>query len=181
MRGYETMKQFLSGSVPMLLLLMAILSGCGTVQYVSHPRGMIVDHGTAEPIMKPLNAARINGMYCGSVYFGPVQPVRWNKKLAQASLDHSLDMAKSGFLGHKGSDGSSTETRLARTGYSWSAYGENVGQGYKTPDEAVTAWLKSEMHCRNIMNPDFREAGSASAKSKNLRTYWTLVLGAPPQ
>jgi uncharacterized protein YkwD len=154
------------------------LSGCATAQYVpsSTETG---EHASVEHIMKPLNDARTKGRMCGSVYFKPVQPVRWSEKLAQAALNHSLDMAKNGFMSHKGSDGSSTDERLAQIGYHWSAYGENVGEGYRTAGDAMDAWLKSEMHCKNMMDPDFKEAGVASARNKNLRTFWTLVLGAP--
>jgi uncharacterized protein YkwD len=172
------MKKILLRNVPGLIFLAAVLSGCSMIQYVSNPPG-VVDHETAKQILKPLNEARIRGMTCGNVYFGPAEPVRWNEKLARASLDHSLDMAKNGFMSHKGSDGNSADARLATAGYSWSGYGENIGQGYGTAGEAVNAWLKSEKHCRNIMNPDFEEAGAASAKNKNLRTFWTLVLGTP--
>lgn len=180
MKAYDVMKKLFRGSVHGVILLAAVFSGCGTIQYVSSPQG-VVDHDTAEQVLQQLNEARRRGVTCGSVYFGAVPPLRWNEKLAQASLTHSLDMASHGFMGHKGSDGSGTDKRLARTGYSWSAYGENVGQGYRTAGEAVNAWLKSEMHCRTIMNPAFKEAGAASAKNKNLRTYWTLVLGTPGQ
>ncbi|MDQ7786744.1 MAG: CAP domain-containing protein [Thermodesulfovibrionales bacterium] len=173
------MKKLLFTSLFLLIFPSSLICGCSTSQYVS-PASGVVDHVTAEQVMKLLNEARTRGMTCGSVYFSAVQPVRWNEKLARASLDHSLDMAKNGFMGHKGSDGSGTDKRLARAGYAWSAYGENVGQGYKTAGEAVNAWLKSEMHCRNIMNPDYKETGAAFAKSKNLRTFWTLVLGTPP-
>ncbi len=178
MKVHNAIKKIFFASLFLSIFPGSLLCGCGTIQYVSSPSG-VVDHDTAEQVLKPLNEARTKGMTCGSVYFSAVEPVRWNAKLARAALNHSLDMAKKGFMGHKGSDGNSTDERLARAGYAWSAYGENVGQGYRTAGEAVNAWLKSEMHCRNIMAPDFKEAGAASAKNKNLRIFWTLVLGTP--
>jgi uncharacterized protein YkwD len=172
------MKIFFFTRVLAFVSFAVFLSGCGTVQYVSSATETD-EHASVEHIMKPLNDARTKGRMCGSVYFKSAQPVRWNEKLAQAALNHSLDMAKNGFMSHKGSDGSRTDERLAQVEYHWSAYGENVGQGYKTAGEAMDAWLKSEMHCKNIMDPDFKEAGAASARNKNLRAFWTLVLGAP--
>jgi len=172
------MKKILLLHILGLIFLATVLSGCGMIQYKSTPPE-IVDYYTADQILKPINEARMKGMTCGSEYFAPAKPLRWNKKLARASLDHSMDMAKNGFMNHKGSDGSSTDSRLALAGYSWLAYGENIGQGYRNAGEAVNAWLKSDTHCRNIMNPDFEEAGAAAAKNKNLRVYWTLVLGTP--
>ena len=90
-----------------------------------------------------------------------------------------MDMARTGHLSHKGSDNSGPGERLSKAGYTWASYGENVGQGYRTPEDAVKTWLKNGRHCRNIMDPEFTEAGAAWAKNRNLRNFWTLVLGRP--
>ncbi len=135
------------------------------------------DHSLVKEIVGQINKIRSKGTTCGNKYYKPVKPVIWNNKLGQAALQHSLDMAKKGFLSHTGSDGSNPEERLSKVGYRWSSYGENIGQGFRTPDEAVKSWLKSEMHCKKIMNPDFKEAGTAFVKSSNRRSYWTLILG----
>lgn len=154
------------------------LPGCSNVIYESsgwYNR----DHAMEKRILEPVNEARIKGRKCGNKYYKAVRPLVWNEMLGQTSLHHSLDMAKNGFLSHTGSDGSNPGDRLSRVGYNWVVYGENVGQGYRNPEEAVQGWLKSEMHCKNIMNPEFKEVGSAYARSSSLRTYWTLVFGTP--
>ncbi len=135
------------------------------------------DQVVAKRVLESVNDARIKGRKCGNKYYKAVQPLIWNEMLGQASLHHSLDMAKNGFLSHIGSDGSNPGERLSMVGYKWIVYGEDVGQGYRTPEEAVHGWLKSETHCKNIMNHKFKEAGSAYARSSSLRTYWTLVFG----
>ncbi|MFH1025095.1 MAG: CAP domain-containing protein [Nitrospirota bacterium] len=137
------------------------------------------DHALVRNILEPVNEARTKGRTCGNTYYKPARPVVWNDKLGKASLNHSLDMAQNGFLSHKGSDKRNPGERLSKAGYRWVSYGENVGQGYRTPGDAVRAWLKSEMHCKNIMNPEFKEAGAAFVMNENLRRYWTLVLGRP--
>jgi uncharacterized protein YkwD len=151
------------------------VNSCSTIIFTSS--GIYKSYSLEEGIIEPINNARASGIMCGNKYYNAVQPVVWNEKLAQASFQHSLDMAENGFLSHKGSDGSDPGERLLRVGYRWVLYGENIGQGYQTPEEAVRLWLKSKMHCRNIMNPEFKEAGAAYARSRNLRTYWTLILG----
>ena len=154
------------------------LPGCSNGIYKSsglYNRDYVVE----KRILELVNNARMKGRKCGYKYYEAAKPLVWNKMLEQAALSHSLDMAKNGFLGHKGSDSSDPGERLLMVGYKWSAYGEDIGQGYRTPEEAVRRWLKSEMHCKNIMNPEFKEAGSAYARSSNLRTYWTLVFGTP--
>jgi uncharacterized protein YkwD len=87
-------------------------------------------------------------------------------------------MAEKGFLHHTGSDRKDPGDRIAGFGYKWSAYGENVAEGYHSPEEVVKGWLKSKDHCENIMNPSFKEAGSARARGPQ-GTYWTLLFAAP--
>ena len=139
------------------------------------------DHAVDKRVLEKVNEARVKGRKCGDKYYRAVKPLLWNKILGQAALNHSMDMAKNGFLSHIGSDGSDPGERLSKVGYGWTAYGECIAEGQRTPEEAVNGWLKSEMHCRNIMNPEFKEAGSAFARSRSLGTYWTLVFGSPMQ
>ena len=162
----------------LLTCVILFLYGCGGSLHPASWWGGS-DHALAKNIIGPLNDARTRGRKCGNAFFQPVPPLAWNDKIGRVSLDHSLDMAQTGYLGHKGSDNSGPGERLSKAGYRWASYGENVGQGYRTPEDAVKDWLKNEMHCRNIMDPKFREAGAAYAKNSNLRSFWTLVLGRP--
>lgn len=169
---------FLLTRVKRFILICVIAFCCGcSGSLISSSWWDTGDDAYVKDIIGHLNQARAKGRTCGNTYYKPAGPVTWNDRLGQASLAHSLDMARNGFLSHRGSDNSDPEERLAKAGYRWTSYGENVGQGYRSPDEALRAWLKSEMHCKNIMNPAFAEAGAAYAKSKTLRMYWTLVLG----
>ncbi|NWF75353.1 MAG: CAP domain-containing protein [Nitrospirae bacterium] len=155
--------------------IFSILSGCGNIIY--RTSGIYKEYSHIESILEPINKVRADGTMCGSRYYKPTGHLLWNEMLADTALQHSLDMAKNGFLSHEGSDSSSPGERLHRAGYIWTSHGENIGQGYRTPEDAVRAWLRNERHCKNIMNPEFKEAGASFARSKNLRTYWTLVLG----
>ena len=125
-----------------------------------------------------VNRARLRGLPCGSRYMRATHPVIWNETLAEVSLKHSRDMADREDMGHSGRDGSRPGDRMKQAGYRWMTYGENVGEGYVTAEEAVGAWLKSPGHCMNIMNPGFKEAGASRARGAK-GTYWTLVLAAP--
>jgi len=130
-------------------------------------------------MLQHINEARAQGRMCGNQYYEATKPVVWNKKLAEASLQHSLDMAENSFLSHTGSNNDDLTERLLRVDYEWFAYAENIGHGYRNAEEAVISWLKSNMHCKNIMNPEFSETGAAYAKSETYRTYWTLIFGNP--
>lgn len=55
-------------------------------------------------------------------------------------------------------------------GISYKTAGENIAQGQKTPEEVVKAWMNSQGHRENIMNPSFTHIGVGYVESGN---YWT--------
>ncbi|GAB7026389.1 hypothetical protein JCM15764A_16370 [Geotalea toluenoxydans] len=128
-----------------------------------------------------INQARLSGMTCGATYYGPTTAITWNDRIGSAASRHSNDMAARDFFSHTGSDGSSAGDRLTQAGYIWSTYGENIAVGYSTPAAVVQAWLNSEGHCRNIMNPAYLEIGAGVAtgtyRGVPSMDYWTLNLG----
>ena len=83
-------------------------------------------------VLKLVNQHRTTGCSCGGIYYAPTTRIVWNKKLAQAALDHSLDMNKNHFFSHTGSDRSDVGTRAKRRNYQWQMVGENISMGNKT-------------------------------------------------
>jgi uncharacterized protein YkwD len=49
--------------------------------------------------------------------------------------------------------------RVTASGYDWQTAGENIATGAPTPRAVVVEWLRSTDHCRNILNPEFRDIG----------------------
>ena len=125
-------------------------------------------------LLQLVNSYRVAGCNCGSEgNFAATAPVAWNDQLEQAALDHTEDMFTNKFLSHTGSDGSNPGTRIKHRGYNYKTYGENIASGYQTEKSVIEGWIKSPGHCRNIMNPNYKEMGAARKGN-----YWTLVLGA---
>ena len=50
--------------------------------------------------------------------------------------------------------------RINAVHYDWRAAEENIATGYLTPSAAVTAWMASPDHCRNILDPSIRNVGT---------------------
>lgn len=88
-----------------LLLLLALLTACA-------------GQG-ADPVLEALNGIRADGRGCG----GAAPPLAWEARLRAAAQAHTEAMAAHGFVGHVAPDGSPVRER---TGYPWSALGENV-------------------------------------------------------
>lgn len=120
-----------------------------------------------------LNQARGKGCFCGTTQMPPVPALEWNDTLSRTAYLHSVDMKSKNFVSHTGSDGSGIAERVNRQGFGWSALGENIASGDSTDSSVVSGWLKSEPHCRNIMNPSFRLVGAGMEQR-----VWTLVLAS---
>jgi uncharacterized protein YkwD len=56
--------------------------------------------------------------------------------------------------------GSNPGGRLLAVGFAWLATGENIATGFQTPQQAVSAWMASRDHCRNILSPLYTEVGT---------------------
>jgi uncharacterized protein YkwD len=70
--------------------------------------------------------------------------------------------------------------RLAACGYPMSniAWGENIAEGYQTPQDVMTAWLNSPGHKANIENASFRAIGVGAVQSSSGAWYWTQDFGS---
>ncbi len=125
-------------------------------------------------ILNQVNKARLAGQFCGKKWYPATTRLKWNDKLEAAAKVHSQDMLQTNLLSHKGSDNSYVDDRLLKQQYHWKACGENVAYGVLYEDEVVKAWIESEGHCVNIMNPQYTEMGAWLSG-----LYWTLVLATP--
>ncbi len=134
-----------------------------------------------QEMLSQVNSARSQARNCGSTPYPAVATLSWDCKLAQAAANHSNDMAQNNFFSHIGSDGLGPSFRIQAQDYQAQTWGENIAIGYTATDAAMTAWLNSAGHCRNLMDPDFTELGMAFAENQgsDYGIYWTQVFAAP--
>ncbi len=147
------------------------------VAYCDQVSGAAADQVTFEDrVLELVNAERARGATCGEQgRFAPTDPVVSNAALRCAARNHSRDMVERGFFDHTNPDGDGPGERIAQTGYVPRTWGENIAYGQLTPEQVVEAWMDSDGHCANIMNPSFTELG-VGYDSDNT---WTQVFGAP--
>ncbi len=131
------------------------------------------DGAIRNEILMEVNKLRKEGCTCGEEKMPPVMEVTWNDKLEKAAAKHADDLFKNSRFSHMGNDGSEASDRVEKAGYKWSAVGENIGKGYATAAQVVNGWRQSPGHCRNMMDPSFREIGAARKGE-----IWVLNLGA---
>jgi uncharacterized protein YkwD len=124
-------------------------------------------------VLSLVNEARRKGCQCGDTWYYPAAPLVLNARLDKAALAHSQDMQKKKYFSHVSPDGRKAGKRIQTQGYNWRAYGENIAHGYRSEKQVVEGWLSSPGHCRNIMNPAFKEMGIGRSG-----TYWTQTFGS---
>jgi uncharacterized protein YkwD len=77
-------------------------------------------------------------------------------KLNRSAQSWNQWMVGSGNFTH----GSNFAGRISAVGYNWQTAGENIATGFGTPRAVVKAWMASTDHCRNILDPHFRDVGT---------------------
>jgi len=119
-----------------------------------------------EEFLSRINEVRQKGCKCGNLYMPPAPPLVWNDDLADAAKDHARDMSKRQYFSHTSKDGRTIRDRIMAAGYTYEGYksfaiGENIAQGQETIAEVSKGWFQSPGHCKNLMNPGFKEIGVA--------------------
>ena len=130
-----------------------------------------------EEFLKKINKLRTEGCNCGNTYMPPVEPIVWNYQLQLSALGHAQDMARNGYFSHVSKNGYKFKERITAAGYTPKGYqsfniGENIAWGQSSIKEVMKGWLNSPSHCKNLMNPAFKEVGIALEK-----TYWVQDFG----
>ena len=96
-------------------------------------------------------------------------PLKHETSLTDAARWYAKDMVDDDYFGPGHDTYDRSGGRLVRV-CAWSArigafyaggnaLGENIGEGYSSPQEAVTGWMGCSGHRANILNGDFRETG----------------------
>jgi len=124
-----------------------------------------------------INHLRKRGCTCGTTYMPPAPPLTWNDQLEIAAEGHAQDMFNQSYFSHTSKDGRSMEDRIVTAGYVFKGYrsfaiGENIAEGQMSIAQVMQGWIKSEGHCKNLMNPSFKEIGVAEYNH-----YWVQDFG----
>lgn len=79
---------------------------------------------------------------------------------------------------HTRPNGSSFSSALTEQGISYKRSGENIAWGQKTPEQVMNAWMNSDGHRANILNPNFENIGIGYYQDENGTNYWVQLFTA---
>jgi uncharacterized YkwD family protein/spore coat assembly protein SafA len=98
-----------------------------------------------------------------------------NWQLSRVARYKSQDMVDKGYFSHTSPTYGSPFKMMESFGIRFSAAGENIAMGMRTPAEVMNAWMNSSGHRNNILNNSFNEIGVGLAKDSKGRQYWTQM------
>ncbi|HZQ16412.1 MAG TPA: CAP domain-containing protein [Gaiellaceae bacterium] len=151
-------------AVPRLALLAAVLAAlavpAGGVAASAGAQGQTRLPALESSILSALNGVRVTH---------GLRPLRISPGLTAAAVQHTAEMLQDDYFDHTSADGTAFDRRVARyypfgSRYHRWAVGENLV--YEAPDltaaEAVSLWMASPEHRRNILDPTWRDIGIAA-------------------
>ncbi len=84
-----------------------------------------------------------------------------NQKLDQAAQSKAENMVADDYFAHTSPQGITPWYWFLQAGYNYKYAGENLAIGFFDSQEVYNAWLNSPSHKANIVNPNYKEVGTA--------------------
>lgn len=117
-------------------------------------------------ILKLTNKARASA--------GCKSSLRYSTQLERSAQSHANDMSRHNYMSHSSRSGKNSDQRIRQTGFDGDKTGENLGNGFSSPEGVFRAWMNSPSHRRNILDCGFRILGVGYASSGG---YWVQHFG----
>ncbi|MBD5137352.1 MAG: hypothetical protein HDT39_15600 [Lachnospiraceae bacterium] len=122
------------------------------------------DKSFAEQVADLVNAERAKA---------GLSPLTLDKEISSAALIRTKEIEKS--FSHTRPDGRKFTTVLTDNGIKFRGAGENIAWGYVSPEKVMEAWMNSEGHRANILDPDYKKIGVGYNKNSAGTSYWTQL------
>ena len=88
-----------------------------------------------------------------------LKPLASNWELARVAKIKAQDMTDKKYFSHTSPTYGDPFTMMKNFGIKYTAAGENIAQGQKTPQEVMNAWMNSSGHRANIMSSTYNQIG----------------------
>lgn len=106
-------------------------------------------------------------------------PLKANAELSKVATTKAQDMIDKNYFSHTSPTYGSPFDMMKKFGINYTAAGENIAYGQKTPADVMNSWMNSPGHRANILNSNFTEIGVGVANDKNGTPYWVQMFINP--
>lgn len=93
-----------------------------------------------------------------------LKPLETNEKLFKIASDKADDMIGNDYFSHTSPEGTTPWFWFEKEKYDYKFAGENLAINFSSAEEQQKAWMESETHRKNILDPNYREIGIAVKK-----------------
>ncbi|BFH14655.1 CAP domain-containing protein [Paenibacillus melissococcoides] len=90
-----------------------------------------------------------------------LNPLQSDEKLTKVAMIKAQDMYNNNYFDHQSPTLGSPFDLMKAQGVQYRTAGENIAKGQRTPEEVMNAWMNSEGHRQNILNPNYTAIGVA--------------------
>lgn len=101
-----------------------------------------------------------------------LSPLKINTKLTGVAERKAEDLRDKNYFAHNSPTYGSPFDMMKQFGITYTAAGENIAKGQRTPAEVMNGWMNSPGHKANIMNANYTEIGVGYVTDSNGTTYW---------
>ncbi|MEF9959527.1 MAG: CAP domain-containing protein, partial [Niameybacter sp.] len=101
-----------------------------------------------------------------------LKPLQMDESVRNVARVKSSDMRKNNYFDHNSPVYGSPFDMLKQFGISYRSAGENIAQGYSSPEAVVEGWMNSPGHRANILNSSFTHIGVGYDAQGH---YWTQM------
>lgn len=106
--------------------------------------------------------------------------LKGNWELCRVARYKSQDMINKKYFAHQSPTYGSPFDMMEAFGIKFSAAGENIAYGQKTPQQVMNSWMNSPGHRNNILSRSYNQIGVGVAKASNGTYYWTQMFIKSP-
>lgn len=150
-----------------LVLIFFILKIIVLPFYINFPKSIFFAEIASSDIFNLLNIQRkVQGL----------SSLQKNPQLQNAALLKAQDMLNKNYFGHKSPDGILGWHWIKSVEYDYEKAGENLAIGFIDSEEVHQAWNESELHKKNLLNPDFQDIGVAVLTGNFQGSETTIVV-----
>jgi uncharacterized YkwD family protein len=104
-----------------------------------------------------------------------LKPLTVDAKLTEAARAKSADMRDRNYFSHYSPTYGSPFEMMDSFNISYRTAGENIAAGQRSPQEVMNAWMNSEGHRQNILNPNYTRIGVGLVQGGSYGYYWTQL------
>lgn len=105
-----------------------------------------------------------------------VLPLTENQKLNEAALLKAKDILEKDYFSHKSPNGTTPWYWFLKTGYNYQYAGENLAIGFLNSEDVYKAWFNSISHKENMINPNYKEVGTAVLTGEYKGSNTTVIV-----